>query len=104
MRVHWTPEARVQLVGIHNYIAQESPSVAKQVVQRIASRCGQIVNPPRSGHKVRDFNRDDIRELISQPYRIIYRIKPNQIDILTVMHYRQLLPRDLHELGTAQKK
>lgn len=104
MRVHWTPEAKVQLVGIHSYIAQESPLIAKQVVQRIASRCGQLAELPHSGHKVRDFNREDIRELFSRPYRIIYRIKPEQIDTLTVMHYRRLLPRDWHELGTPQEK
>ena len=50
MRVHWTPETKAQLAGIRSYIAQESPSVAKQVIQRIASRCGQIVNLPRSDH------------------------------------------------------
>ncbi|MGB9430262.1 MAG: type II toxin-antitoxin system RelE/ParE family toxin [Gammaproteobacteria bacterium] len=104
MRVHWTPEARAQLVGIHDYIAQESSSVAKRVTQRIASRCEQIAALPRSGHKARDFNRDDIRELFSRPYRIIYRIKPEQIDILTVMHYRRLLPRDWRKLRTSQEK
>ena len=60
MRIHWTSEAKAQLAGIHSYIAQESPLVAKQVIQRIASRCEQIADLPRSGHKIRDFNRDDI--------------------------------------------
>lgn len=104
MRIHWTPEAKAQLAGIHSYIAQESPLVAKQVIQRIASRCEQIADLPRSGHKIRDFNRDDIHEIFSRPYRIIYRIKSEQIDILTVMHYRRLLPRDWRELGTPQEK
>lgn len=104
MKVHWTPEARVQLAGIHSYIAQESPLIAKQVIQRIASRCGQLAELPYSGHKLRDFNRDDIRELLSRPYRIIYRIQSDQIDILSVMHYRRLLPRDWHELEIPQKK
>lgn len=104
MRVHWTPEAKAQLAGIRNYIAKESPLIANQVIQRIASRCSQLVEVPHSGHKVRDFNRDDIRELFSRPYRIIYRTKPDQIDILSIMHYRRLLPREWHELGTPQKK
>lgn len=47
MRIHWTPEAKAQLAGIHSYIAQESPLVAKQVIQRIASRCEQIANLPQ---------------------------------------------------------
>lgn len=94
----------MQLAGICSYIEQESPLVAKQVVQRITSRCGQLAELPHSGHKVPDFSRDDIRELFSRPYRIIYRIKSDQIDILSVMHYRRLLPRDWHDLGMEQKK
>ena len=39
-----------------------------------------------------DYPNDEIRELLEEPYRIIYRVTEQQIEILTVMHYRQLLP------------
>ena len=44
------------------------------------------------------FRREDIREILERPYRVIYRVLPNRIDVLTVMHYRQLLPGDLERL------
>ncbi|MCK7494445.1 MAG: hypothetical protein MZW92_27135 [Comamonadaceae bacterium] len=40
-----------------------------------------------------EYRREDIRELLEQPYRIIYRFTPDMVTILSVMHYRQLLPR-----------
>ena len=46
-----------------------------------------------SGRQVPDYQRDDIRELLERPYRIIYQLGPDRVEILTVMHYRQLLPR-----------
>jgi len=47
---------------------------------------------------VSEYDRDDIREVLDRPYRIIYRILPERIDVITVMHYRQLLPSDLTKL------
>lgn len=42
-----------------------------------------------------EFQREDLREILEWPYRIIYRLGPKQIEIVTVIHYRQLLPEDL---------
>ena len=36
----------------------------------------------------------DIRELIEKPYRIIYRIKADQIDVLAVIHGARLMPEE----------
>lgn len=99
MRVQWTPEARAQLRAIHEHIAQESSKIALQVVGRLLSRCTQLADLPLSGRKVPDYNRDDLRELSVRPYRLIYRVMQEQIDIISVMHVRRLLPRDWERLG-----
>jgi len=33
--------------------------------------------------------------LIEKPYRIIYRLKQDQIDVLAVIHGAQLLPEEI---------
>ncbi|MBB6087879.1 plasmid stabilization system protein ParE [Wenzhouxiangella marina] len=33
-----------------------------------------------------------MRELLSRPYRIIYRQRDEHVEVVTVMHYRQQLP------------
>lgn len=40
----------------------------------------------------------EVRELLERPYRLIYRVTATQVDILTVLHYRQLMPSDLTDL------
>ena len=40
----------------------------------------------------------EVRELLERPYRLIYRVTATQVDILTVPHYRQLMPSDLTDL------
>jgi|LGVE01.1.fsa_nt_gb addiction module RelE/StbE family toxin len=98
MRVHWTNRAKARLRLIYNYIAEDSPKMALQVVDRVTTRSQQLRDIPRSGRQVPEYNRPDIRELLERPYRIIYKIKTSQVDVLTVMHYRQVLPQDIEQL------
>jgi plasmid stabilization system protein ParE len=97
MRVRWTDRAKTRLRLIHDHIAKDSPLVSSQVVERLLQRSIQIGNLPYSGRAVPEYQRDDIREVLEQPYRIIYRIFLDRVDIITVMHYRQLLPGDLKD-------
>ena len=92
MRVHWTNTALGHLLAIYEYIAQDSSVYAQRMVDRLTRRSEQIAAFPLSGRMVPEFEAEDIREMIEKPYRIIYRIKPDQIDVLAVIHGAQLLP------------
>ncbi|MET0499822.1 MAG: type II toxin-antitoxin system RelE/ParE family toxin [Steroidobacteraceae bacterium] len=94
MKVYWTDKARTRLREIEQRIASESPMVASRVVRRILQRSRSIGELPFSGRCVPEFQRDDIREILLRPYRIINRLNVDRIDILTVRHYRELLPED----------
>jgi addiction module RelE/StbE family toxin len=98
MKVYWTDRAKARLKELQSYIAQDSESAAKKVVKRLLIKSNQISALPYSGRKVPEFRQDDIREMLVKPYRIIYRIRADRIDVLTVMHYRQLLPSDIKRL------
>jgi len=71
---------------------------ALKVVDRLTRRSQQLTELPNSGRQVPEYVRNDVRELLENPYRIIYKIKSDQIDVLTVMHYRQVLPHDMRGL------
>lgn len=62
------------------------------MVDRLTNRSEQIASFPLSGRMVPEYEAPDVREVIERPYRIIYRIKPDQIDILAVVHSAQMLP------------
>ena len=86
MRVHWTETAQEHLDGIHAYIAQDSPEYALRTVDRLTRRSQQIADAPLSGRRVPEYDMDQIREVIERPYRIIYHIRPGQIDVIAVIH------------------
>jgi len=95
MRVHWTQNAIEHLVNIYEHIALNSPTYAKGMVDKITRHSEQIANQPLSGRKVPEYQAEDIRELIEKPYRIIYRIKADQIDVVAVIHGARLLPEQI---------
>ena len=86
MKVHWTDTAEKHLDAIYSYIAQDSPEYARRMVDRLTRRSQQIAEFPLSGRKVPEFDVDQIREVIEDPFRIIYHIKEDQIDVLAVIH------------------
>ena len=98
MRVHWTERAKHRLQLIHDHIAHDAPLVASQVIEELIRCSQQIGITPYAGRQVPEYRREDLREVLERPYRLIYRILSDRIDVITVMHYRQLLPSDLEKL------
>jgi plasmid stabilization system protein ParE len=47
---------------------------------------------PCLGAEVPEYADESIREVLFRSYRIIYRILPDRIDVLAVIHGAQLLP------------
>jgi plasmid stabilization system protein ParE len=92
VKVHWTDTARDHLRAIHAYIARNSPQYALRVVDRLTRRSKQIAEFPLSGRQVPEFGVPQIREVLEGPFRIIYYIKPDRIDVLAVIHGAQHIP------------
>lgn len=86
MIVHWTATAQEHLDDIYAYIAKNSMEYAIRMVDKITDRSTQIASHALSGRCVPEYDMEQIREVIEDPYRIIYYIKPDQIDIIAVLH------------------
>ena len=83
----WTNEAKRWLREIYDYIADEDEAVAFSTVTGIVSKTEILMAHPKIGHKLQQFEHDDIRMLLYGRYRIVYRNHPqSRIDILGVYH------------------
>jgi addiction module RelE/StbE family toxin len=92
MKIQWSPLAVERIGEISDYIARDSPNAAERWVHSIFDRVEQIEDFSKNGRSVPEINRKDIRQIIIANYRIIYRIEPKIISILTVRYCRQILP------------
>jgi len=92
MTIHWAPLALERIVEIGAYIYRENPDAAERWIRRAFARVKQLEDFPLSGKRNREADRDDIRELSWNNYRIIYRIDRDRVSVLTVRHGKQILP------------
>ncbi|HEX7030870.1 MAG TPA: type II toxin-antitoxin system RelE/ParE family toxin [Gammaproteobacteria bacterium] len=99
MKIRFTEEARSRLREIHTFIAEDSPRNAAATIMRILARVESLDSLHTRGRKVPEYEDGLVREVPEKPYRIIYRVFGNEIQVLTIMHHRQLLPVDLVKPG-----
>ena len=90
--LRWTEHAVTQLAAIAEYISLDSPVYAEQVIDQIVQRLAQAQAFPESGRTVPESGRADVRELLESPYRVIYRVRPDAIEVVAVLHGRQQFP------------
>ncbi|MBM3332848.1 type II toxin-antitoxin system RelE/ParE family toxin [candidate division WOR-3 bacterium] len=88
----WSPSALAGLAEICEYISRDSEYYAKLFAQRIFSAAEKLTLFPEAGRVVPEYDRSDLRELLFQNYRIVYRIKGKQVQIAAVVHGARLLP------------
>ncbi len=91
MKIIWTELAVEKLEEIADYIALDKPSTALKWANKIRKSVNRLKDFSEVGRKVNEIKRENIREIIEGNYRIIYRIDPNNISILTIRNCRQLL-------------
>lgn len=95
MIVRWTESALADLQAIEVYIGRHSPQYAQGMVERIFDRSATLADQPRIGPLVPEYGDESLRELFEDPYRIVYRIHGDQIDIVAVVHAARRMPRGL---------
>jgi plasmid stabilization system protein ParE len=75
-QIIWSEQARDDLQAIVLFIAQDNPTVAESFGYRLMSKVDTLAQFPQIGRAVPEENDEIIRELILRPYRIIYKVFP----------------------------
>lgn len=90
-KVAWTAQALDDLEAVCLFIARDSPRFAEMFAHRAFRATDRLADFPNLGRVVPEIGRNDIREIILQNYRIIYRVLADEVEILTVHHGARLL-------------
>jgi plasmid stabilization system protein ParE len=85
VKTDFSPAALADLEEIGLYIARHNPRAAAAWVDKLVDRAEKAAAQPRSGRVVPEVGDPDIREVLLRTYRIIYRIEPGRILVLTIM-------------------
>ncbi|MBN2157738.1 MAG: type II toxin-antitoxin system RelE/ParE family toxin [Candidatus Lokiarchaeota archaeon] len=82
----WMPQAIEDLEYITNYIGKDSSEYASLLMKKIFTSVETLKKFPKMGRVVPEFDKETLSELIIRNYRIIYQIKDNSVEFLTVFH------------------
>jgi len=91
-RLIWSPRAARDLEEICEYIAQDSEYFARTFAQQILVLIESIPGFPNAGRMVPEYQRNELRERIFQNYRIVYRVKPDVVEIAAIVHGARRIP------------
>ena len=95
MNAYWTPNAEADLAAIREFLSLRSVDRANDVTRALVARGDRALRQPFTGSIVEKYNDPAVREVFERPYRVIYRILADGIDILAVVHHARQLPRKL---------
>ncbi len=87
--VHWSDLAVQQLASIALYIGRTSPLYAERMAERILRRVETLAEFPEIGLRASEAEDENVREVVENPYRILYLAQPSRVDILAIVHGRQ---------------
>ena len=94
-RLRWSLQAAQDLEEICDFLAQDSEQYASVFAQRVMAIIESIPANPRLGSMVPEYNRDDLRERLFHNYRIIYRLRGQAVEMVTITHGARLLSPNL---------
>jgi len=86
VKVVWSPLADGQVDEAIAYIAAEDPAAALAWLERLLERVMSLAAFPDSGRMVPELQREEVREIIVGPYRVMYRRSADVVEIAAVRH------------------
>ncbi len=94
-KIIWSPDSLADIERIADFISRDSLFYAESTVFKIFEATQNLEAYPKSGRVVPELNQDNIREVFVFQYRIIYEIVDKSIYILTVIHGKRLIDKDI---------
>ena len=85
MKIKWSVPAVDDLESIRDYIARDSTLYASSFIEKILKIIDMLEEFPEIGREVPEADDPNIRELLFQNYRIMYRVLHDAIQIIAVI-------------------
>ncbi len=90
--IFWVVSAEHDLKEVIDFIARENPENTLKILKDIREKTSELKRYPERGRIVPELQSQGIslyRELLVPPWRIIYRIKDAQVNVLSMIDGRR---------------
>lgn len=87
--IEWSSDALQDVARLYDFLASVNPSAAAKVVQQLVSSPDMLLDNPRIGEQLSDYEPREVRRLLIGHYEMRYELRQNAISILRIWHSRE---------------
>lgn len=89
MKVVWSDEAVYALIALEMKVAERySAAKAAEVVDSLVRRIELLEDHAQLGRAVPEYGQPQLRELVDNWNRVLYRLRPDAIEVVTIVPAR----------------
>jgi len=89
MKLKWTSKALADLARLYEFLASANPLAATRIVQSLTNAPITLLNNPRIGEQLFQFEPREVRRILVGNYEVRYEIREPTIYILRLWHTRE---------------
>lgn len=89
MELKWTSKAVSDLGRLYDFLAPINSKAAAKTVQKLTAAPKRIIEQPRLGERLDEFDSREVRRLLVGSYEIRYEISNDSMYALRVWHTRE---------------
>ncbi len=89
MDLKWTSKALSDLTRLHEFLAKVNPKSAANIVKTLVSAPKSLLEHPRIGEQLEEFEGRDVRRILVGNYEMRYELQRDTIYILRLWHTRE---------------
>ncbi len=89
MKLKWTSKGLSDLARLYDFLATTNKSAAVSVVQALSATPTSLLQNPRIGEKLEEFEPREVRRILVGKYEIRYEIQESTIYVLRLWHTRE---------------
>ncbi len=89
MELKWTSKAHSDLVRLHEFLAPVNEQAAVRAVQSLVAVPSRLLQQPRLGEKLTEFEPREVRRILVGNYEMRYEIQESALYVLRIWHTRE---------------
>ena len=89
MELKWTGKALSDLARLYDFLAPANKTAAARTVQSLAAAPVRLLDQPRIGEKLEEFDPREVRRLQVGRYELRYEIRESTLYVLRLWHTRE---------------
>jgi len=89
MEIRWTSKALSDIARLYEFLESVNSVVAATTVQKLSAAPNRILEHPRIGVRLDEFEDREVRRLLIGSYEMRYELTFDEIFILRVWHTRE---------------